>query len=262
MAQDAAALARYYGNGYGEENRFSLDRAHRVEFLTTMHLLQKHLPRRCSVLDCCAGTGAYAFPLSFAGFSVTAGDLLQLHVEKLLAQNQNGQLESVYQGDALDLSRFSDGQFDAVLCLGALYHLADAEDRLQCVTECLRVLKNGGVFAFSYINRYAVFANHVCHRLSDVQNWRAVLETGQNDPFYAMDFGEAQALAQSVGLAKITDAATDALGFLLGDAINEADDAEFSAYCHTHLACCEQPSILGCSMHGLYIGQKGSTSKA
>ena len=221
-----------------------------------MHLLLNHLPKECSVLDCCAADGAYAFPLAAEGYRVTAGDLMREHVDILVERNSDGQLDSVYQGDALDMSHFEDWAFDAVLCMGALYHLMKRSDRKKCVAECLRVLKTSGTFVFAYINRNAVYINHFLNNLSNSVNGSAILKTGVNGVFYTMDFGEAQELVNGFPLEKITDACVDGLIYPLKTRLNEATDEEFSAYMEYHFATCEQPSIIGHSMHGLWIGRK------
>ncbi|MCL2854816.1 MAG: hypothetical protein FWE21_04270 [Defluviitaleaceae bacterium] len=38
--------------------------------------------------------------------------------------------------------------------------------------------------------------------------------------------------------------------------LNEANEAEFAAFMEYHIATCQQPSILGHSAHGLWIGKK------
>lgn len=149
-------LEEYY-SAYDEAGRLHRDKVHSIEYITTMHYLLRTLPRGCSVLDCCAGCGVYAFPLAKAGCSVTAGDLMRKHVEILNASEDRRLLREVYQGDVRNMSRFADGFFDAVLCLGALYHLLSETEREKAVSECIRVLKRDGVFIFSYINRNAMF---------------------------------------------------------------------------------------------------------
>ena len=256
MRGDYENLINHYLTGYGEQNRFALDRAHSIEFITSMRLLLSHLPKGCSVLDCCAAGGAYAFPLAAEGYRVTASDLVQAHVDILVERNNDGKLDCIYQGDVLDMSRFEDGAFDAVLCMGALYHLMERSDREKCVAECLRVLKTGGIFVFAYINRNAVYINHFLNNLSDSANGRAILKTGINGVFYTMDFGEPQELVSGFPLQKITDASVDGLIYPLKTRLNEATDDEFAAYMEYHFATCEQPSINGHSMHGLWIGRK------
>lgn len=259
MQTDYEKLSNYYLTGYGEQNRFHRDQAHRIEFVTTLHFLLKHLPKGkgCSVLDCCAAGGAYAFPLAKEGYRVTAGDLIQEHVNILNRENKDGLLASVYQGDVLDMSRFEDEAFDAVLCMGALYHLMRLEEREKCIAECLRVLKKGGIFVFAYINRNAVYINHFNINYGDIAYRKALLTTGVNDGvFYTMDFDEAQQLADKFPLEKITNAGVDGLIYPLKSRLNEAPPEEFAAYMEYHLATCEQPSIIGHSMHGLWIGRK------
>ena len=256
MQTDYEKLTEHYFTGYGEQNRLNRSQIHTIEFITSMHFLLKHLPKGCSVLDCCAAGGIYSFALAKEGYKVTAGDLLQEHVDILKAENKDGQLVNIYQGDVLDMSRFANETFDAVLCMGALYHLMERENREKCVAECLRVLKKDGVFVFAYINRNAVYINHFNSNYTDINTQKSVLKTGINGMFYTMDFNEAQALSDKFPLEKITDVGVDGLIYPLKTRLNEATPEEFAAYMEYHLATCEQPSLLGHSMHGLWIGRK------
>ena len=262
MQTDYEKLITHYtaGKRYDEQDRLRRSQEYSIEFLTTMHFLLKHLPKCCTVLDCCAAGGVYAFPLANEGYKVTAGDLVQDHVDALYAQNntqnKNGLLEKVYQGDVLDMSNFSDESFDAVLCMGALYHLMQQDEREKCVANCLRVLKKGGIFAFAYVNRNAVYINHFNRDDYNIEKGKAILETGINGIFYTMGFNEPQELVCKFPLKKITDVGVDGLIYPLKTRLHEASSDEFSAYMEYHLATCEQPSIIGHSMHGLLIGEK------
>ena len=249
-------LMSYYLSVYEEQNRLQSSQAHSIEFITTMHFLIKHMPKGCTVLDCCAGGGAYAFPLAREGYKVTAGDLVPAHVDILNAGNTSHVLEHVYQGDVLDMSRFPDQSFDVVLCMGALYHLVAPSDREKCVEECLRVLKSGGIFAFAYINRNAVYIHQFNRGESTPQELAAIRSTGVKDVFYTMDFNEPERLMSQFSVAKITDVGVNGLMRPLRERLNAVTPEEFSAYMAYHMETCEQPSILGHSMHGLWIGRK------
>lgn len=249
-------LITYYTVGSSEQNRLTADQTHNIEFITIMRFLLKHLPAGCAVLDCCAGGGAYCFPLAEAGYRVTAGDLVQKHVDILNSHEKRELLADVYRGDVLSMPQFADGAFDAVLCMGALYHLQERAEREACVRECLRVLKKGGVFVFAYINRNAVYINHFLNDMHDINSRNEVLRTGKNGVFYGMDFGEPDMLVKKFPLEKITDVGVDGLIYLLRDRLNNVADEEFEAYMEYHFAACEQPSIIGHSMHGLWIGRK------
>ena len=154
------------------------------------------------------------------------------------------------------MSNFSDESFDAVLCLGALYHLLHQDEREKCIANCLRVLKKGGILAFAYINRNAVFINQFNRNDYSIEDSNLVRKTGINGVFYTMDFNEPQELVQKFPLKKITDVGVDGLIYPLKTRLSEASSTEFSSYMEYHLATCEQPSLIGHSMHGLWIGQK------
>jgi len=248
-------LEQYYNN-YDESRRLVKDNAHAIEYSTTLHFLQKHLPKNCTVLDCCAGCGVYAFPLAEMGYKVTASDLIEKHIDIMNASKDRSLLADTYQCDVLDLSRFSDNSFDAVLCLGALYHLQTEVERNRCVEECLRVLKANGIFAFAYINRNSIFINHFKHNLSNSQEGENIIKYGRNGIFYGMAFGETHNIAIKFGLEKIDDVGTDGLIYPLYDEINSLDSEKFASYMKYHLSVCDEPSIIGHSMHGLWIGRK------
>ena len=261
MQTDFDKLADYYRSYHGEcgeQHRLQRDQAHTIEFITSMHLLLKHLPKGCSVLDCCAAEGAYAFPLAKEGYRVTAGDLIKEHVEILQRKNSNSLLENIYHGNVLDMSEFSNESFGSVLCMGALYHLMEQQEREKCVAECLRVLKKDGVFAFAYLNRNAQYIADFNANPSAIETQKVILETGKHGMFYAMDFNEPQELADKFPLTKITDAGVDGLIYPLKSILNEITPDEFSAYMEYHISTCEQPSIIGHSIHGLWIGRKQS----
>ncbi len=255
MEKDYNELIGYYTLDSSEKDRFSRDRAHNIEYVNTMRFIKKYLPEGGHVLDCCAAAGAYAFPLARDGYRVTAGDLIDEHVNLLRDNDRENELEGIYKGDALSLP-FSDCEFDAVLCMGALYHLHERADREACILECLRVIKPGGIFIFSYINRNAVYINHFLNRLSDEAYQRNVLKTGANKVFYGMDFDEPDSLTAPCKVERLTNAGVDGLIYPLLERLTKASEEEFLAYMDYHFSTCEQPSIIGHSMHGLWIGRK------
>lgn len=249
------SVIKYYQD-YNEKLRLTRGQAYNIEFETTMHLFLMHIPKGVKVLDCCAGTGVYAFPLAKAGYKVTAGDLVQKHVDEINAQNTDKLIEEVYQDSVLDMSQFADNSFDAVLCMGALYHLMERKDREKCITECLRVLKPSGIFAFAYVNRNAIFINNIYSAENSVVNAIEMTKTGKYGVFYCMDFGEVDDLIGGFNITKITDAGVDGILYPLMQNINAMTPEEFAQYMQYHLKTCEQPSILASSIHGLWIGKK------
>ncbi|MCL2621226.1 MAG: methyltransferase domain-containing protein [Defluviitaleaceae bacterium] len=246
----------YYENQYDEKNRLFRDNANKVEYLTTVHFLDKFIPPNSRVLDACAGGGVYAFYLAEKGHQVTAGDFTPKHVEAMKANPKAHILADIRINNALDMGDFADDSFDAVLCFGALYHLMDADDRQKCVAECLRVTKAGGPAMFAYINRNGMYLDSITRGNGDIVSRVKLMKTGINEPFYGMDFGEADELFNGFDLDKIADIGVDGSRYPLATQLNNASDAEFAGFMDYHIATCQQPSIIGNSMHGLYIGIK------
>ena len=249
-------LLNYYQTDCNEDTRLTQNQNNLIEYQTTMHFLTKHIKPKSAVLDCCAGGGIYAFPLAKAGHTMTVGDLVDEHVEILREKNTSNQLSKIYQGDILDMSKFEDNSFDAVLCLGALYHLHEQTHRVQALNECIRVLKPDGLLFFAYINRNAMFINNFSKNPSLITKHTDILLTGKNGVFYGMDFCEVDKLTSNFNIKKITNVGIDGLRYPLYDKINSCSEEDFEVYMKYHIATCEEASILGQSMHGLWIGQK------
>ena len=249
-------LRIHYEENYEEDGRLRRSHGHSIEFLTTIHYFNKLLPPGSRILDMCAGGGEYAFYLANKGHKVFACDLLEKHVDIMRSKPDADKLAGIEVADALDLSRFDENSFDVVLCMGALYHLFEPAEREKCMAESLRVAKNGGILAFAYINRNGAYIADFCREGYPMELLAQVMKTGKSGVFYGMDFGEVDALTSKFPLDKITDIGTNGLRYPLADRINSATDDEFEAYMRYHLATCEEPSIIGHSPNGLWIGKK------
>lgn len=74
---------------YREEDRLSTNNARRIEYLTTVRILDELIDSNQKILDCAAGTGIYAFHFAQQGNEVTATDITPRHVdimEEIIAQ--------------------------------------------------------------------------------------------------------------------------------------------------------------------------------
>lgn len=167
------AIIDYY-DSYDEEGRLFRDNGHQIEWITTMSYFKRLFKPEAYILDGCAGTGNYSFQLAELGHKVVAGDIVPHNVD-IIREKQRIRpvLADMYTGSITDLSRFDSGIFDVVLNMGAFYHIGN-EDRQLAMTECLRVLKPGGLLAVSYINNAAVSVLSISDRLrnmEDVLTW-------------------------------------------------------------------------------------------
>lgn len=95
-------LIDFYNN-YDEDNRLTVKHG-TVEFITTIHYIDKYLKPGDCVLEIGAGTGRYSHTLARKGYSVDAVELVEHNIEMFRKNTQTGEKISIMQGTALDLS--------------------------------------------------------------------------------------------------------------------------------------------------------------
>ena len=93
---------------YNEDSRLS-SRHGAVEFLTTMRYIRQYAKPGARVLEIGAGTGRYSHALARLGHPVDAVELVAHNMEVFQQNTQPGEAVTITQGNALDLSAFSDG---------------------------------------------------------------------------------------------------------------------------------------------------------
>lgn len=167
---DDAAVKAYYDL---DKERDRLDvGVGRVEFLRTIEVVSRTLPAAPStVADIGGGPGRYTDHLLAAGHAVVHRDLVDGHVEQLLARHpagsDTGAALDTAVGDArlLDLA---DGSVDAVLLLGPIYHLVDEDDRRAALVEAKRVVRPGGPIYVAAISRRSVLLDGILMKRIDL----------------------------------------------------------------------------------------------
>lgn len=153
---------RLYTRGVMHEwRRLVQDPFHRLELDTTLRFLKKYLPKKALVLDAGGGSGRYSIELCKLGYRVVLLDLtpanLALAKKQIKKAKVGESIESIAEGSIVDLSRFKDNTFDAVLCLGgALSHVHPEKDRRKAINELIRVAKHNFPVFVSVIGKYAV----------------------------------------------------------------------------------------------------------
>lgn len=252
-----------YYTTHDEDSRL-LSKHGSVEYITTqkyIHECAKETAAR-KILDVGAGTGRYSVALASEGFDVTALELIEHNIE-ILKSKPGGEKVKVHQGNALDLSRFDDGEFDMTLLFGPMYHLYTKEDKIRALSEAMRVTKSGGYILVAYCMNEAtvicyVFAGgnlqHVTdeHMLTD--DWHCISEP--KEVFELIRTEEIAELDEALGAVRVKLVATDGATNYLRATIDGMDDATFEKWVEYHLATCERQDLVGAAHHTLDIIKK------
>ena len=253
---------------YKEENRLTTNNARRIEFETTVRVMEELIGTDKKILDCAAGTGIYAFHFADRGHEVTATDITPRHVEimnRILEEKDYKMHTAVL--DATDMSMFADESFDVVFNMGPFYHLIDEEQRNKCMEESLRVLKKGGLIFTAYISRYYIFQYIAMHdkQFLDRKLSKQLMQTGilrhddekcfWTDSYYATK-KEMEQLYMQNGVEVIDHFAQDGLAPMLASVVDIWNKEEFRIWCDYHYGVCREESILGASNHVIIVGKK------
>lgn len=250
-------LKKYYENEGLEDLRLRADGQQHLEFMTAVKYIERYIAPGSKILDSCAGSGIYSFYLAGKGHTVTAGDIVPFNVEIIREKQQaNPVLHDVYLGDARKLPQFAGGSFDAVLCMGALYHLLEEGGRSEVISESLRLIKEGGLFVFTYLNRYAVILNDSRGDLDNIDEILKFAHEGREGIFYASHPAEMENMFESFGIEKLCHVALDGMVNFMHDTAKLINDVGIKKWQKYHFEVCEEYSLLGSSYHNMFIGRK------
>lgn len=253
------ASALYEGIFTDERSRLSADRLW-LEARTTLHVLGQELKPDSTVLDLGCGAGVYALPLASQGHRVLAVDLVPHHIEQLQAQTTLGMAIEARCTDAQSaLDQCRDASFDAVLCLGPMYHLRTLAERLKLLRSCRRVLKPGGRLFVAFINNDWVIATMT---LTSPDGSGSYIRDGDYDqrsfraddmPFVFHTLEQADAELAAVGLTTRRRINADGLNELLIDRFRVFTKEERELWFRFHLYLCEKREHLGACNHWLFV---------
>ncbi|USD64281.1 class I SAM-dependent methyltransferase [Vibrio sp. SCSIO 43136] len=258
-------IAQY--TGADEDSRLTRQYIAQLEYDTTMHKLATYLTVGTKVCEVGAATGRYSLAFDELGCEVTAVELAPEQVEMLRSKALEQQrCLLIYQGNACDLSFIESGSQDVCVILGPLYHLKTSQERVQAITEAKRILKSGGILAVAYISRFFVaglFAHKFPHLmtpavLNELHQSGTVSDPTAPDFFNVGYFSsptEIETLLAKQGLSIISHSATDSFNRYIATGVNNFSPSQYQTWLDYHLQCCDEPSLLGASNHGLVVSQ-------
>lgn len=257
-----AALHQFYGN-YDEDGRLA-SRHGMVEFLTTMRYIEKYLRPGMRVLEIGAATGRYSHYLARQGYQVDAVELLEHNIARFKQNTQPGENVRIFQGNAVDLSKFKDNSYDITLLLGPMYHLFTEEEKLQAMSEAIRVTKKGGVVFVAYCGNDATILQFCFLRgmLKD-ERYRALVDPvtfkAASDPAELFELHrkeEIEELRSQFAVTPLHYIAADGFAHYMRQSLAEMDEELYTMYLQYHFATCERQDMVGYSNHILDIFRK------
>jgi ubiquinone/menaquinone biosynthesis C-methylase UbiE len=244
---------------------------HRMEFAITKRLLSSLFPAKGRVLDCGGGPGRYSLWLAEQGYDVTLFDLSAACLERARTEAHGaGLVLACEQGNAMDLSRFADASFDAVLLMGPLYHLREISDRQKTMAEAVRVLRPGGAVAAAFITRTAALryvAKEEARRVLELyEPMLNVIRHGYDLTFPPPDDDHFQAyfahptevepLLRGAGLAPLGVYATEGFVSMIDETVNLFEGEEWQAWVELNLKLASDPTLFSGAEHLLAFGRK------
>lgn len=240
-----------------EDTRLNRSKAARVEFLTNVRCMESYLKPGARILDVGAGAGEYSLYFARKGYEVSALELADNNIKAFRRKMTQEDRIDLVQGNAVDLSRYPDCSFDAVLLFGPLYHLHKEEDRQRCIREAKRVCKPDGKLFFAFISNDFVFLTEFSYNKDYFINGDYDKETFKLEdfPFVFFTVDRCREMLRAGGVRILREVASDGVSELLAEKINAMDEESYSQYLRYHYYICEKPELLGMTNHLLFVGE-------
>jgi SAM-dependent methyltransferase len=267
-------VKEYYTTQVRKEwRRLVRDAYHQLEYMTTLHFLEKYLPPNGLILDAGGGPGRYTFELARRGYQVVLFDMTPANLEFASRQIKRAGLPkgavSLVEGSIVDLSQFADGMFDAVICLGGpLSHVLGAEKRDRAISGLVRVAQSSAPLFVSVMGRLSLLIIELTMFQDELEmpHFTQIRDTGEyegNRGFTACHFflpEEFRNVFRGKGVSILEMAGLEGISSHHGRQLNQLakNELRWDRWLDTHFRTCTHPSVVGISEHMLIVCRKES----
>jgi len=261
----------YTGQVRKEWRRLVRDAYHRLELDTTLHFLEKYLPKKGLILDAGGGPGRYTIELAKRGYQVTLLDMTAANLEFARRQIRRAKLQDkvrdIVEGSIVDLSQFPDGHFDAVICLGGpLSHILEQDKRDAAISELIRVTKRGGPMFVSVMGRLSLLVVELRlfqHEI-EMPHFKQIRDKGSYEGghgFTCCHFFLPEELEEAFsgkGVEIMEMAGLEGISSQHDWKVNQLakDEKRWKIWMKTHYQTCTHPAVVGTSEHMLIVSRK------
>ena len=262
--EEVYAISKFY-ESYDEENRLR-SRYGMVEFLTTLRYIDKYLRPGMKILEIGAATGRYSHHFARLGYEVDAVELVEHNISLFRENTMPNEQITITHGNATDLSVFEDNTYDITLLLGPMYHLFTEQEKLQALSEAIRVTKPEGVIFVAYCGNDATILQFCFLRgMFRDEHYRNLIDPvtfkASSDPIELFELHrkeEIDKLRNHFPVTQLHYVATDGFSHYMRDTISAMDEEMYNMYLRYHFATCERSDMVGYSNHMLDIFRKES----
>jgi SAM-dependent methyltransferase len=268
---DSLVKEYYSGQVRQEWHRLVKNPYYRLELDTTLHFLDKYLPVQGLILDAGGGPGRYTIELAKKGYDVVLLDATEANLDfakrQVKRQGLQRKVKEITCGSIVDLSRYDDATFDAVVCTGGpLSHVLDLRDRQQAISELVRVAKPGAPIFVSVIGRLAVLVVVLIESQIeiDMPHFKLLRDNGDylgERGFTACHFYLPEELQRDFtrpGLQTLALVGLEGLNDHQVKPLNQLakDENRYRIWLETHYLTCTHPGVVAMSEHILIVCRK------
>ncbi|MFC2037549.1 class I SAM-dependent methyltransferase [Chloroflexota bacterium] len=261
MSYDAGLVIDAYTKHANAEDEAEKQASLRVEI--PREFIKKYLRASDVVLDAGGGTGINAIMMAERCQRVTLLDITP-QILDFAGHNVSGTKVAdridLVQGDIADLSRFPDGTFSFVVCVGdAISYVLD--ERFRAMEELVRVAQPGSILIIGCDSKLGFMRLKLGQGLLDeaIDIYRTgATYCGMGPKTHLYTVPEMGTLLQDHGCDLLETASTPTLADAIDRQVYRAyhEKGEWEKLKSLELEICTRPELLGMGLHLLFVARK------